>query len=642
MEYLIEWKDDHSPTWVPSNFVSKDLVAEYDTAWWTAAKKPEPEALARLLSSPDDNRDVDAIDEAGRSALHFVTGLGSEPAVKLLAEAGADLDHKDATGGLTTLHMEAGYVKPEIAKLLIDFGADPEVADERGRTPLDLAKEILAATPKGNPVSFARRLGLERVIKVLEDAIFEYAEVQEIIERRGFDDKIEYLVQWKDGGDCEWVKKGLIDAGLVRDYEEGLEYAVAEKILEKRDGEEGRKGGLNMDDATWEPEENVDPELIPSIVTHAHARDKFDPRALECIFLGYPVGQKGYKLFCLSTQQVLVSRHVVFRENIFPFKRNSNTPAARPVTPIPPVIYDEFGFNDEHLIADTASHESAIFFDTINPDDPVYFEADNSDFQMDSHISVPDFNSDHLPGESVSVPSVPLRRSTRQSKPPVWSKDYVCSTLAKKTSPHTMNHCVSYSKCASHHSKFALQISSMKEPTSFNQAKLPKDKTLVDCKWIYKFMYLSDGTVERFKAKLVVRGFTQVTVGVIQTTSRYLSILSNLNTKLPLLARGLANTLLSWGFAAAARVCDFNIKDGCYEREDRQIYREEQFWVMADQIGALLKQQDLWAPLSGKKKTNADDEELNSLEEKAHSTLMLCLADDVITERLLIKVEALL
>ncbi|CAM8961498.1 unnamed protein product [Rhodiola kirilowii] len=33
-----------------------------------------------------------------------------------------------------------------------------------------------------------------------------------------------------------------------------------------------------------------------------------------------------------------------------------------------------------------------------------------------------------------------------------------------------------------------------------------------------------------------------------------------------------------------------------------------------------------------KKKADADDEELNSLEEKVHSTIMLCLADDVITE----------
>ncbi|CAM8954035.1 unnamed protein product [Rhodiola kirilowii] len=39
---------------------------------------------------------------------------------------------------------------------------------------------------------------------------------------------------------------------------------------------------------------------------------------------------------------------------------------------------------------------------------------------------------------------------------------------------------------------------------------LPLDKTLVDCNWIYKIKYLSDGTVERYKARLVARGFTQV------------------------------------------------------------------------------------------------------------------------------------
>uniref|UniRef100_A0A7N0T828 Chromo domain-containing protein n=1 Tax=Kalanchoe fedtschenkoi TaxID=63787 RepID=A0A7N0T828_KALFE len=263
MEYLVEWRDDHAPTWVPSRFIARDLVAEYDTPWWTAAKKPDPEALAGLL----ENRDVDSIDDAGRTALMFVAGLGSEPVVKLLAEAGADLDHRDAAGGLTALHMAAGYVKPEIVALLIGLGADPVVADDRGRTPLDLAREILAATPRGNPVSFARRLGLERVVRALEEAVFEYAEVEEILDKRGYDDvTLEYLVKWKDGGDCEWVKKGLIDAVLVRDYEAGLEYAVAEKILDRREVDGGMREFLvkwtDLDDATWEPEENVDPELV--------------------------------------------------------------------------------------------------------------------------------------------------------------------------------------------------------------------------------------------------------------------------------------------------------------------------------------------------------------------------------------------
>ncbi|CAL1380356.1 unnamed protein product [Linum trigynum] len=48
---------------------------------------------------------------------------------------------------------------------------------------------------------------------------------------------------------------------------------------------------------------------------------------------------------------------------------------------------------------------------------------------------------------------------------------------------------------------------------------------------------------------------------------------------------------------------------------------------------ALLKQQGLWAPLSEKlKKKSIDEEEWITLEEKAHSTILLCLVDDIVTE----------
>ena len=46
---------------------------------------------------------------------------------------------------------------------------------------------------------------------------------------------------------------------------------------------------------------------------------------------------------------------------------------------------------------------------------------------------------------------------------------------------------------------------------------------------------------------------------------------------------------------------------------------------------ALLKQQGMWAPLA-KKAGDAESSEMASLEEKAHSTILLCLADDIITE----------
>lgn len=54
------------------------------------------------------------------------------------------------------------------------------------------------------------------------------------------------------------------------------------------------------------------------------------------------------------------------------------------------------------------------------------------------------------------------------------------------------------------------ELDALKQNPTWIITYLPPGKKPIGCKWVYKIKHKADGSVERFKAKLVAKEFTQV------------------------------------------------------------------------------------------------------------------------------------
>jgi hypothetical protein len=52
-------------------------------------------------------------------------------------------------------------------------------------------------------------------------------------------------------------------------------------------------------------------------------------------------------------------------------------------------------------------------------------------------------------------------------------------------------------------------MNALKRNQTWEIVKLPKKKKTVGCKWVYALKYKADSSLERYKARLVTKGFTQ-------------------------------------------------------------------------------------------------------------------------------------
>ena len=81
------------------------------------------------------------------------------------------------------------------------------------------------------------------------------------------------------------------------------------------------------------------------------------------------------------------------------------------------------------------------------------------------------------------------------------------------------------------------EMDTLRKAGTWRTVLRPADKNVVDSKWVYRTKYKVDGTVEKYKARVVARGFTQVYRVDYMETYAPVAKLASLRTILALAVR---------------------------------------------------------------------------------------------------------
>ena len=132
---------------------------------------------------------------------------------------------------------------------------------------------------------------------------------------------------------------------------------------------------------------------------HEKTKDKMASQSRRCVFVGYPYGKKGWRLYDLETQVFFVSRDVVFSEGIFPFAKETD------------------GFSNDDLIHTVSEEPHSLI----------------SGNMLDLAHSISEPNTDIVQQNSAQPEEEEeiLGRGHRQRYPSIRLRNYVTNTIQK-------------------------------------------------------------------------------------------------------------------------------------------------------------------------------------------------------------------
>ncbi|KAL0385839.1 UNVERIFIED_CONTAM: Retrovirus-related Pol polyprotein from transposon TNT 1-94 [Sesamum radiatum] len=235
-------------------------------------------------------------------------------------------------------------------------------------------------------------------------------------------------------------------------------------------------------------EKNVDLSSIRIFGCSAFALqigDKLDPHAQKCIFIGYHIGVKGYRLWLRSQPgfKVIISRDVTFNETEMPCMSSSPK---------------------NHTDSDIES-----IFNKVESDKVDNQQGEENEIEENQQDAIDNNPPDLIPNHNPSTNTYQLARDRERREPRIPSKfrDFHLALNTENIEPSSYEEALESRNSDKWKNAMEEEINSLMKNKTWTLVPKPKDTSIIDCKWLFKIKQENEST--RYKARLVAKGFTQ-------------------------------------------------------------------------------------------------------------------------------------
>jgi hypothetical protein len=202
-------------------------------------------------------------------------------------------------------------------------------------------------------------------------------------------------------------------------------------------------------------------------------RKKLDKKAIKGYLVGYCGDKDGYRIWIPERNDVIISRDVLFRSE---------------------TVSSDFC----KLPLISGGHEDHETFEVVNTENDSSLKDDQDEAGPSAEVENPP-ELDEEAHHRYNLRDRRLLHSTKSN----------CCICLSEDEPLTYKQAIESENHEEWRTAMEEELHSLKENNTWTLVNLPQNREALSNKWVYKIKKKVDGSIERFKARLVIRGFSQ-------------------------------------------------------------------------------------------------------------------------------------